>query len=173
MFIILSGYHPFDPDGVATDADLKKNILKGEWNLSSKVSDQARRLLQRLLDSNPSHRLTAEELLAHPWINGIDISTAPLDESHRNLVKYQEMRRRFKAGLLANLFEQREKLLKKHSSLAYIGSDGSGVLSDGSDDLVLNATLRALDPDKKGYVSMEAVKGVLQVSEDEASEMVV
>ena len=51
MFILLSGYHPFDPNGGASDEDLKKNILEGKWMLSPKVSNQAKLLLSQLLHS--------------------------------------------------------------------------------------------------------------------------
>ncbi|XP_022112093.1 serine/threonine-protein kinase 33-like [Acanthaster planci] len=70
-YMLLSGYPPFtgrDEDG------LYEEIRRGELDFSGavwrKVSDEAKNAIQGLLTVDPAHRLTASELLHHPWITG-------------------------------------------------------------------------------------------------------
>ena len=53
-----------------------------EWQ---DVSGQAKELVQRLMAPDPEKRLTAPELLIHPWIVGTDVPTQPLPATHERL----------------------------------------------------------------------------------------
>ena len=57
--------------------------LKCEYEIDipefSKVSSEARDLVQKLLLADPDERLTADQCLSHPWLSGI--------EKHLNRVK--------------------------------------------------------------------------------------
>ncbi|XP_038065822.1 myosin light chain kinase A-like [Patiria miniata] len=70
-YMLLSGYPPF----TGRDEDsLYEAIRKGELDFSGavwkKVSSEAKNAIQGLLTVDPAHRLTASELLHHPWITG-------------------------------------------------------------------------------------------------------
>ncbi|XP_011672831.1 serine/threonine-protein kinase 33 isoform X2 [Strongylocentrotus purpuratus] len=70
-FLLICGEPPFtgqDEDG------LYDSIRKGDLDFSTdawqRISDEAKNAIQGLLKVDPAHRLTASELLDHPWITG-------------------------------------------------------------------------------------------------------
>ncbi|KAB1993894.1 hypothetical protein ES319_D13G063500v1 [Gossypium barbadense] len=74
LYILLSGVPPFWAE---TQQGIFDAVLKGyvdfdadPWPL---ISDSAKDLIQKMLCSQPSERLTAHEVLCHPWIceNGV------------------------------------------------------------------------------------------------------
>ncbi|GLD92067.1 hypothetical protein PINS_up000600 [Pythium insidiosum] len=75
LYILLCGYHPFDPTNDATDAELQKRIMAGQADMASPewhaLSSDARDLIERLLVAEPANRLTAEQVLAHPWLRAM------------------------------------------------------------------------------------------------------
>jgi calcium-dependent protein kinase len=69
LYIMLSGSPPFS--GV-TDKEIHANILKGkivfdgkEWSM---ISQGAKSLIRKLLETDPCKRLSAKEALVDPWI---------------------------------------------------------------------------------------------------------
>ena len=45
LFILLGGYHPFDPDGLADDKKMAKAILACRWAFDDPAWDEVHRLL--------------------------------------------------------------------------------------------------------------------------------
>ncbi|CAH9058353.1 unnamed protein product [Cuscuta epithymum] len=76
LYILLSGVPPFWAE---TDAGIFRQILQEKLDLESDpwpvVSDSAKDLIRKMLDRNPNTRLTAHEVLCHPWI--VDDNVAP------------------------------------------------------------------------------------------------
>lgn len=94
MFVVLSGYRecrvqaanelashtsrpppladPFDPDGVAPEEELQRNIKYGNVDFDDDVwtgvSGAAQDLIRRLLVVDPRRRYDTGDILAHPWI---------------------------------------------------------------------------------------------------------
>ena len=70
MFIMLSGKPPF---GGRSNKEIIENVLRGSYSFSSPVweaiSNEAKDLINKLLDRQADMRLTAEEAYEHPWIN--------------------------------------------------------------------------------------------------------
>lgn len=71
LYVILGAYHPFDPDGDATDDQLWDNICKGEFDFDDPawetISAQAKDLIKRLIVVDAKKRYTTQDLLSHPW----------------------------------------------------------------------------------------------------------
>jgi len=66
IFTMLCGRYPFhEQDPIA----LFTKIKNGTYIISEPLSPKARCLIYSILRKNPSERLTAEELLEHPWFN--------------------------------------------------------------------------------------------------------
>lgn len=69
-FLMLGGYHPFDAGAASRDArtrareTLALEFRKPQW---SNVSPDAKRVLERMLRTDPRARVTAEELLLDVW----------------------------------------------------------------------------------------------------------
>ncbi|CAH8373176.1 unnamed protein product [Eruca vesicaria subsp. sativa] len=74
LYILLSGVPPFWAE---TQQGIFDAVLKGDIDFDSDpwpvISDSAKDLIRKMLCSNPSERLTAHEVLRHPWIceNGV------------------------------------------------------------------------------------------------------
>eukprot|EP00924_Labyrinthula_sp_SR-Ha-C_P007439 snap_masked-scaffold_24-processed-gene-3.22-mRNA-1 protein AED:0.09 eAED:0.09 QI:0/-1/0/1/-1/1/1/0/438 len=72
LFVILGAYHPFDPEGVASDQELWNNICSGEFDFDDPAWDgislQAKDLIRKLIVVDPEKRYTTDDLLTHPWV---------------------------------------------------------------------------------------------------------
>ncbi|KAJ8490517.1 hypothetical protein OPV22_012238 [Ensete ventricosum] len=74
LYILLSGVPPFWAE---TQQGIFDAVLKGVIDFDSEpwpmISDSAKDLIRKMLCSRPSDRLTAHEVLCHPWIceNGV------------------------------------------------------------------------------------------------------
>ena len=64
LYVMLCGRLPFDDDHIPS---LFKKIESGQFHLSSSLSTDARRLLQRMLVVDPVKRITVTEIRALPW----------------------------------------------------------------------------------------------------------
>ncbi|KAJ0265366.1 Calcium-dependent protein kinase 5 [Hirschfeldia incana] len=74
LYILLSGVPPFWAE---TQQGIFDAVLKGDIDFESDpwplISDSAKDLIRKMLCSKPSERLTAHEVMRHPWIceNGV------------------------------------------------------------------------------------------------------
>ena len=74
IYVVLSGYHPFDPEGDSTDATILGRSKSGEWNFKDDyndcwrhISDDAKDLIFQCLQVDPEKRLSAKEVTQHKW----------------------------------------------------------------------------------------------------------
>ncbi|XP_008679475.1 calcium-dependent protein kinase 21 isoform X1 [Zea mays] len=76
LYILLCGVPPFWGDN---DEKIAQAVLRGNIDFNRepwpRVSANAKDLIRRMLDPNPSTRLTARQVLEHPWLKNAD--TAP------------------------------------------------------------------------------------------------
>jgi serine/threonine protein kinase len=67
----LCGFPPFYEDN---NEDLFEQIKKAEFDFPSpywdEISDMAKDLISKLLVADKSKRMTADEIMNHPWIDG-------------------------------------------------------------------------------------------------------
>ncbi|KAJ4704277.1 Non-specific serine/threonine protein kinase [Melia azedarach] len=64
LYVLNAGYLPFnDPNLMA----MYRKIYKGEFRCPKWTSPDLKRLLHRLLDTNPDTRITVDEILHDPW----------------------------------------------------------------------------------------------------------
>lgn len=71
LYTILVGHHPFTHTHLS---GLYSKILKCKFNLPELLSPKARCLICSILRLDPSERLTAEEILSHPWFSSTSYS---------------------------------------------------------------------------------------------------
>ena len=73
IYILLSGFHPFDPQGDANEEKLQDNIrnLRFDFNdpVFERISGNAKHLIQSLLQLDPRKRLDTPGVLQHPWLH--------------------------------------------------------------------------------------------------------
>ncbi|CAM9766112.1 unnamed protein product [Chrysoparadoxa australica] len=91
-YILLCGFPPFYGD---TDQEIFAGVLLGEFDFPSpewdSVSDAAKNFISKLLVTEPSKRLTAQEALEHPWITK-DYDAVPpavLPEDMKQRISYR------------------------------------------------------------------------------------
>jgi serine/threonine protein kinase len=69
LYTMLYGNFPFNADTVE---ELERLVLIGNYNLPLDTSMDGRDLLARILDPDPSTRITIPEIYLHSWMKDID-----------------------------------------------------------------------------------------------------
>ncbi|GER55737.1 CBL-interacting protein kinase 07 [Striga asiatica] len=64
LFVLLSGDLPFHDSNLM---EMYRKISKGEFKYPNWVSSEARRLISKILDPNPSHRITISKIMENSW----------------------------------------------------------------------------------------------------------
>lgn len=74
LYILLSGTQPF----TGTEEQIFDKIIRAEYTFKTPmwkhISQAAKELITRLLEIDSDKRLTAEQALRHPWVQGYDTS---------------------------------------------------------------------------------------------------
>eukprot|EP00055_Hartaetosiga_balthica_P007584 m.26292 g.26292 ORF g.26292 m.26292 type:complete len:447 (+) comp5844_c0_seq2:133-1473(+) len=89
VYILLTGLPPFPRERGKQwyrDMKLQTNVMKAKYSFpeSINVSDQAKDLVGGMMQTDPRKRLTASQVLCHPWIIGSpDLKTRMLDSPGR------------------------------------------------------------------------------------------
>ena len=105
LFVILAGYHPFDPEGRNSDKKMQDLILKNQWDFNdpawAEVSSSAKELVKKLIEPDPEKRLSAEQMLRHPWVKGSVLMGKLSSTINTDVRRYQEtMRKKMKGTML-------------------------------------------------------------------------
>lgn len=104
MYVLLAGFPPFAAD---SQDDLFESIIAGEFEFEEDywhdISDDAKDLIRRLLNTDPSSRISARECLSHVWIK----QHAPRASSVPISPRVIENLRRFQAD---NVFKMHAKV---------------------------------------------------------------
>jgi serine/threonine protein kinase len=99
LFVVLAAYHPFDPDGDASDAKLWSNICSGEFDFNDPawdgISASAKDLIKNLIVVDPNKRFGTDELLNHPWVRqSASVPATPITPNiNRCLIDYNDKRK--------------------------------------------------------------------------------
>jgi serine/threonine protein kinase len=75
LYIMLTGVHPFDPEGCTCDKVVEERIKCNPKSplhakCTDKLSPSAMDLIEKLMEPDPSKRLDAAGMLDHSWIKG-------------------------------------------------------------------------------------------------------
>lgn len=66
LYVLNAGYLPFNDPNLMV---MYRRIYKGEFRCPKWTSPELRRLISRLLDTNPVTRITVEEIVGDPWFS--------------------------------------------------------------------------------------------------------
>eukprot|EP00743_Colponemidia_sp_Colp-15_P001942 GILK01002114.1.p1 GENE.GILK01002114.1~~GILK01002114.1.p1 ORF type:complete len:470 (+),score=51.67 GILK01002114.1:200-1609(+) len=103
LFILLCGYPPFYADTEMETFDLIKacryEFADKFW---SGISLQAKDLVSKLLRKNPADRLTASQVLRHPWICSGVASSSPIPVIEA-IIRFKPKLRQKRGRILANI----------------------------------------------------------------------
>ena len=69
LYLILSGRYPFE---ATNRTELFDKIIKGEftfhYNSFNNISNECKDIIMRMITVNKKKRITAEQMLSHPWL---------------------------------------------------------------------------------------------------------
>mmetsp|Transcript_14251 Transcript_14251/g.34469 ORF Transcript_14251/g.34469 Transcript_14251/m.34469 type:complete len:713 (+) Transcript_14251:366-2504(+) len=137
LYILLSGIPPFGKRRGETDRDVKRNILKGAYRFYEShwkdVSSLAMEVVQKLIVVNPKERLSWDQALEHPWIQGNAPNTDLGGEYLVDLAQFNARRGMYKLAshALAGLVSR----FAQPDAIAAISADTSSlsrILQEGS-----------------------------------------
>ncbi|CAI5532386.1 unnamed protein product [Closterium sp. Naga37s-1] len=135
LYMLLCGYCPF-PTDLPTMDDLFCAIMYDEIDYESDpwplISEQAKEVVRGMLDRNPETRLTAKQVLEHPWVSEAGVAPdTPLDPTvFSRLKRYAAMThiRKLASQVVAQQLTE-EEILGMREIFNQLDMDHSGSLS--------------------------------------------
>ena len=112
IYIMLCGFPPFYDEN---NAKLFKMIMECDYSFPSpywdNVSETAKDLITKILVPDPAKRLTAEQILSHPWLTSEDLQESDLPDVPENMKQYNAKRKLKNAGYAIIALQRLNKLL--------------------------------------------------------------
>lgn len=109
LYIMLTGYHPFDLEGDASDDETIRKVLNhesppldSESPITEHLSPSAINLIRNLMAWDSNSRLSALEMLDHPWVRG---ETAINDKRLSMLPMYRKYKTKLQAKVFADMVD--------------------------------------------------------------------
>ncbi|GJP38364.1 hypothetical protein CLOM_g22811 [Closterium sp. NIES-68] len=135
LYMLLCGYCPF-PTDLPTMDELFCAIMYDEIDYESDpwplISDDAKEVVQGMLDRNPTTRWTAKQVLEHPWVSEVGVAPdTPMDPTVVTRIKrYAAMThiRKLASQVVAQHLTE-EEILGMREIFNQIDMDQSGSLS--------------------------------------------
>ncbi|ESW17749.1 hypothetical protein PHAVU_007G265100 [Phaseolus vulgaris] len=133
IYILLSGVPPFWDE---TEQGIFEQVLKGELDFVSEpwpsISESAKDLVRRMLVRDPKKRLTAHEVLCHPWVQvGGVAPDKPLDSAVLSRLKQFSAMNKLKKIAIRVIAESlsEEEIAGLKEMFRMIDSDNSGQIT--------------------------------------------
>jgi len=158
IFTMLLGRHPFDLECDASDEEIGKRIKEQrrpplkDCPFDVNISDSAIDLLNRLMEPDPKKRMTAHEMLHHPWVTGETAREEVIEDSVKRLKQVQ----RYKSGLEKSVIES----LLSFSDQDDEDSEVQLEPKDKKRTPLLERAFDHIDKDKKGFLSKKDLKSL-------------
>ncbi|CAA3030638.1 calcium-dependent kinase 1-like [Olea europaea subsp. europaea] len=132
-YILLSGVPPFWDE---TEQGIFEQVLHGDLDFSSdpwpSISESAKDLVRRMLVQDPRQRLTAHEVLCHPWVQVDGVAPdRPLDSAVLSRMKQFSAMNRLKKMALRVIAESlsEEEIAGLKEMFKMIDADNSGQIT--------------------------------------------
>ena len=114
LYAMLSGTVPFKAGKIS---DLKKIVIKGSYNKIKNISEEAEDLLSMILQVDPTKRITADEILNHPWMVYYDCNNLITEDQYLKLNNMQ-------------LFTDTEKIHLSNSNIDFRYAPANEIVED-------------------------------------------
>jgi len=149
LYVMLTGMHPYDTTGNATDDEIYESVVAGkpppltDCPETEHLSDSAKDLILKLMTPKVNERLSALEMLEHPWVKGETASKDLMEGSHKRLSTYRVYQSRLEATVFKNFLDiddmDNDDTTKHRTSL-------------------IEKSFRNLDPSNKGFLSKKDLR---------------
>ncbi|EEF47932.1 calcium-dependent protein kinase 1 [Ricinus communis] len=133
VYILLSGVPPFWAE---TEQGIFEHVLHGDLDFSSdpwpSISEGAKDLVKRMLLRDPRRRLTAHEVLCHPWVQEDGVAPdKPMDSAVLSRMKQFSAMNKLKKMALRVIAESlsEEEIAGLKEMFKMIDTDNSGTIS--------------------------------------------
>jgi calcium-dependent protein kinase len=137
LFILLCGYSPFNG---RTEESILKKVKIGKFSMTDsiwqEVSNEAKDLIEKLLNKNIEKRLSAAEALKHEWFRKVEtfdrrVSQGRLENVFNNLKKFHTEQKLQQAVLsfLVHNFIQKEEVIELRRVFLSFNQNGDGRLT--------------------------------------------
>jgi serine/threonine protein kinase len=150
LYIMLTGVHPFDLSGQASDEEVAETVVNGKpppirsSAITAHLSDSALSLIENLMQRDPEKRLTADQMLKHPWTQGVTAKTDKIADSDKKLSTYKL----YKSGIAKKVFEN-----------LVVWSDDQDTADLSRRVSPIERSFRAFDSSRKGYIDKNDLRG--------------
>jgi len=150
LYIMLTGLHPFDLSGNTSDDDVVKKILLKKHPpirnspITEHLSNSAIDLIEKLIVWDPNKRMTAMQMLDHPWVRGETARTDKIVDSDKKLSMFREFKSKLEAKVFADIVtwsDDKPDDVAKRTSL-------------------IERSFRALDSQHKGFLTTKDLQKV-------------
>ncbi|XP_044461344.1 calcium-dependent protein kinase 1-like [Mangifera indica] len=133
LYILLSGVPPFWAE---TEEGIFEQVLHGDLDFDSdpwpSISESAKDLVRKMLDRDPRRRLTAHEVLCHPWVQIDGLAPdKPLDSAVLSRLKQFSAMNKLKKMALRVIAEtlSEEEIAGLKEMFKMIDTDNSGQIT--------------------------------------------
>ncbi|KAL6145425.1 hypothetical protein ACLB2K_056113 [Fragaria x ananassa] len=133
IYILLSGVPPFWGE---TEQEIFEEVLHGDLDFSTdpwpNISEDAKDLVKKMLVRNPKKRLTAHQVLCHPWVQVEGVAPdKPLDSAVLSRMKQFSAMNKIKKMALRVIAEHlsEEEIAGLKEMFKMIDTDNSGQIS--------------------------------------------
>ena len=136
FYVLLCGYPPFNGD---TDIEIIQNVQKGkfifpeeEWGI---ISDEAKDLIKKMLTYEPSQRISAKEVLLHPWFSHyeekIQMNISVAKSAFENMKRFKRNKKFEHAtiGFIINQLVSKEDRADLLNQFLFMDKNKDGVLT--------------------------------------------
>jgi CRP-like cAMP-binding protein len=143
LYIMLTGVHPFDLDGTASDEEVERKIVgrhapplrNSEY--TEHLSESAISLIEQLMQWEPSKRLSAQQMLEHPWVRGVTARKRKIADSDTKLSTYKAYKSKLEAKVFLDLVQWADQ----------------GNAQQHKETSLLERAFHNLDESKSGFIS--------------------
>ena len=155
FYILLCGYPPFNGE---TDKEIMEAVKKGEFDFPeeewSVITEEGKDLIRKMLQYDPKKRLSAAQVLAHPWFEtfkGKKKSDKKIAQSALNNMKRFKRNRQFEQATISFIINQlitKEEQKELMKTFTEWDKNGDGVLSKEEILEGYRNTYGSADPDE-------------------------
>jgi CRP-like cAMP-binding protein len=157
LYIMLTGVHPFDLYGNASDEEIESQILSRQKPplrnspLTAHLSPDAIDVIERLINWDPAKRPSALDLFQDPWVHGEKARTKKMADSDKRLSAYRAFKTKLEAKVFADMVAWSDQ------------NDPNDVAKRTS---LIERSFQMLNPDHRGYVTASDLRQLTGGSED-------